>query len=207
MTRASVRNSKRLSWLLRHGANEAGLVMDEAGWAEIADVLEVLDMARDDLDEAVATNDKGRLQTEGSRIRACQGHSLAGMPVTQDALESTWVPVEPNDSLWHGTTLGAVEGIAVHGIEPAARSHVHLAPSLTSRVGKRASVQVLLEVSPQRLASLRVQVFRAPNGVILVRQVPASAIIDITLASANDSVELLRLRELLGLPSSLDDLG
>lgn len=41
---------------------------------------------------------------------------------------------------------------------------------------------------------------------ILVRQVPVSAIVDITLESANDPVELLRLRDLLGLPSDLDDL-
>lgn len=67
VTRVLRPEHKRLSWLLRHGANEAGLVMDEAGWAEIADVLEFSHMARDDLDEAVATNDKGRLQTEGSR--------------------------------------------------------------------------------------------------------------------------------------------
>lgn len=179
--------------------------MDEAGWAEIADVLEVLDMRRDDLDEAVATNDKGRLEVEGSRIRGCQGHSLAGMPVTRDALESTWTPVEPNDSLWHGTTTSAVEGIAIHGIEPAARSHVHLAPSRTSHVGKRASVEVLLEISPHRLAALEVQIFRAPNGVILVRQVPVAAIIDVIPGSTEDRAEVLRLQRLLGLPDRLDD--
>lgn len=207
MTRASVRDSKRLSWLLRHGANEAGLAMDQAGWAEIADVLDVLDMRRHDLDEAVETNDKGRLEIDGSRIRACQGHSLDGMPVNRDALEATWTPEEPNGSLWHGTTMTAVEAIAADGIAPGARTHVHLAPSRTSHVGKRSSVQVLLEVSPQRLTSLGLQIFRAPNGVMLVRHVPVSAIIGITPESAIDPAERLRLRALLGLPRRTDDLG
>jgi putative RNA 2'-phosphotransferase len=181
--------------------------MDEAGWAEIADVLHVLAMHHHDLIEAVETNDKGRLQIEGSRVRACQGHSLAGMPVTQHALESTWTPVAPEENLWHGTTLAAIEGIAVHGIEPAARSHVHLAPSRTSHVGKRASVQVLLEISPRRLAALGIRVFRAPNGVILARKVPVSAIIDIVPGSTEDPAEVLSVQRLLGLPDRLDDQG
>lgn len=171
--------------------------MDEAGWAEIADVLDVLDLSGVALDDAVETNDKRRLQVEGSRIRACQGHSLAGMPVTRDALESSWTPVEPTDSLWHGTTVAAAAGIAVHGIEPAARTHVHLAPSPASHVGKRASVEVLLEISPRRLAGLGVGIFQAPNGVLLVRQVPIEAIANVAPGSVDDPTELRRLRTLL----------
>jgi RNA:NAD 2'-phosphotransferase (TPT1/KptA family) len=39
--------SKKLSWLLRHGAGEAGLEMDAAGWAEVADVRRVEGIARE----------------------------------------------------------------------------------------------------------------------------------------------------------------
>ena len=72
-----VARSKHLSWLLRHGAVEAGLAMDPAGWADVADVLARTKMTRAQLEEAVRTNTKGRLQQEGDRVRACQGHSQA----------------------------------------------------------------------------------------------------------------------------------
>src|SRR3954447_3519486 len=103
MSRDSVRRSMQLSWLLRHGADEMSLSMDEQGWADVDDVLAVLGMSHEHLFDAVAANDKGRLQLDGSRIRACQGHSLVGMPVTQDALERSWRVIRPVSSLWHGT--------------------------------------------------------------------------------------------------------
>ncbi len=95
--------SKRLSWLLRHGANESGLAMDEAGWSEVDDVLQVLGVTRAELDLAVSQNDKGRLAVSGSRIHACQGHSLEAMPVTREALEASWEVFYPQGPLWHGT--------------------------------------------------------------------------------------------------------
>jgi putative RNA 2'-phosphotransferase len=107
-----IRLSKRLSWLLRHGAGEAGLVMDEAGWAAIDDVLDVLSISRAALEEAVARNDKARLVFEGARMRACQGHSLSGMPVTVEGLESSWEAASPAGHLWHGTHVAAIAGSA-----------------------------------------------------------------------------------------------
>ncbi|HZX01939.1 RNA 2'-phosphotransferase [Kribbella sp.] len=64
--------------------------MSADGWAAIADVLRVLGLTRERLDVAVRENDKQRLQVDGDRIRACQGHSLHGMPVTREALENSW---------------------------------------------------------------------------------------------------------------------
>jgi putative RNA 2'-phosphotransferase len=178
-----VRLSKRLSWLLRHGAGGAGLVMDEAGWAAIDDVLHLLSISLPALEEAVARNDKGRLVVEGARIRACQGHSLSGMPVTVEALESSWEVASPAGHLWHGTHVAAVAGIAAHGIVPGGRSHVHLAPQRESRIGKRSAVDLLLEVSPARLGEQNITVFQSPNGVLLVRRVPLSAIVGLEAAS------------------------
>jgi putative RNA 2'-phosphotransferase len=169
-----VRHSKRLSWLLRHGAGAEGIPMDAAGWVEVAAVLDALGLTRAELEEAVATNDKGRFQLDGGRVRAGQGHSRAGMPVTAEALEASWQPVEPAGSLWHATSVAAVAGIARTGIEPGRRTHVHLAASPDSPVGKRTAAPLLLEVSPTGLA-----VFAAPNGVLLVRHVPRASIVGV----------------------------
>jgi putative RNA 2'-phosphotransferase len=169
--------SKKLSWLLRHGANEAGLEMDAAGWAEIEDVRRVLHMGRAALESSVLDNTKQRLEVRGTRIRASQGHSLAAMPVTCDALEASWERHDASASVFHGTRVTALEGIAREGILPGARTHVHLAEAVDSGVGKRASVDVMLEVSPTALGALGIGIYRSPNGVLLVRSVPVAAIV------------------------------
>lgn len=171
------RDSKRLSYLLRHGANEARLAMDAAGWASIDDVLKTLRMTRATLDRAVVENTKGRLEMEGGRIRACQGHSLAGVPVTLDALEASWREWTSDHPIWHGTSVDAVPSIAREGIKSIERTHVHLAAELRSKVGKRASVDVMIEVSPTALRARGVRVFESGNGVLLAREVPPECLV------------------------------
>lgn len=173
MTRAS----RQLSWLLRHGAGTSGLTMDGAGWAAVDDVLAITGITPAELRRAVEENEKGRLQLDGTRIRACQGHSLRDMPVTREALEASWEVIEPPGPLWHGTNRTALAGIEHQGLHPGARTHVHLALTRSSHVGKRSNVEVLLEVAPDLLAAAGLPIFRAPNGVVLVRQVPPDAIV------------------------------
>jgi putative RNA 2'-phosphotransferase len=98
--------------------------------------------------------------------------------------------------LWHGTNTAALEGIAGNGLLPGRRSHVHLAPAAESRIGKRSSVDFLLEISPARLASAGLTVFRAPNGVVLVRHVPTGAIAEIHPTSAGGRARMDEVRGL-----------
>lgn len=147
--------------------------MTPDGWASIEDVCELLKMDRTVLNAAVEQNDKARLQVDGDRIRACQGHSAAGMPVTREALENSWRRVTPKDLLWHGTNTAALEAIIREGLRPGRRTHVHLAPARNSPVGRRSAVDVLLGIDPAKLGQ---PVFEAPNGVLLVRSVPPEAI-------------------------------
>lgn len=174
-----VRTSKKLSWLLRHGANEAGLAMDPAGWAAIDDVLAMLRISRPALEDQVARNTKRRLQLDGDRIRCCQGHSTATMPVQLDALEASWQPYTGGDVIWHGTRLSALPGIDASGLKALRRTHVHLARSLDSVVGKRSAVGAMLAVCPQRQKSAGFPVFEAPNGVLLTRRVPRACIVGV----------------------------
>lgn len=207
MSNELVALSKRLSWLLRHGANEAGLAMDEAGWSEVDDVLGVLGVTRAELDLAVSQNDKGRLVVAGDRIRACQGHSLAGTPVTLEALEASWEVFCPEGSLWHGTRVAAIDGIASQGIVPGRRSHVHLASGPDSRVGKRSYVDFLIEVSPARLSEAGIGIFLAPNGVVLARWVPAAAITGLRPASSTGKASEHHALQLLGLAPDSEAAG
>ena len=176
-TKNDIRRSKKLSWLLRHGAREVGLPMDAAGWVSVPEVLRALSITRAQLEHAVATNRKRRLQLDGERVRACQGHSADGTPVTLEALEASWVTLTGDALVWHGTSRGALESIAAAGLVPAQRTHVHLAEALESVIGKRAAVDVMLGVDPSRVRAAGVGLFTAPNGVILARRVPREAIV------------------------------
>ncbi|UQA57160.1 RNA 2'-phosphotransferase [Polyangium aurulentum] len=169
--------SKTLSWLLRHGAREAGVSMDAAGWVPVAQVLRHLRIDRATLDHVIATNNKSRIELDGERVRACQGHSTENMPVTPEALEASWRPYTDAGSLWHGTTVEATIPIAREGLWPQRRTHVHLAPSLESKVGKRSVTPVVLEISTERLRQAGQGVWEAQNGVVLARHVPPAAIV------------------------------
>jgi putative RNA 2'-phosphotransferase len=147
--------------------------MTPDGWALIEDVCRLLKLDRTALATAVERNDKARLQVDGERIRACQGHSAEGMPVTREALENSWRRVQPVDELWHGTNRAALDSILREGLHAGRRTHVHLAPSPDSPVGRRSRVDVLLGIDPAKLGQ---PVFQAPNGVLLVRSVPPEAI-------------------------------
>lgn len=192
------RASQYLSWLLRHGANEAGLSMDSAGWAKTADVRKIARLSQRALDEIVATNNKTRLQVDGDRIRASQGHSMDGTPVTLEALEDSWVVWGGSASIWHGTRPELVESIARKGLLAQSRTHVHLAESVDSRVGKRAGVGVLLEISPARVRAAGLPIFVSDNGVILTRHVPPEAIIALHPLSRRARSAAPKLRAALG---------
>ncbi|MCA9567770.1 MAG: RNA 2'-phosphotransferase [Myxococcales bacterium] len=185
-----VKKSKKLSWLLRHGANEAGLAMDAAGWARVEDVCRYLRMSEQLLDRVIAENNKGRLVRDGDRVRCCQGHSTANMPVTQEALEASWDPWTGDGPIVHGTSVAAAHTILAEGIRAMARTHVHLASDESSKVGKRAAVAVLLDIDPTRIDGVWV----SENGVILAREVPAHAIVGVRGATKNGRAAEAELR-------------
>ncbi|ACY14850.1 RNA 2'-phosphotransferase [Haliangium ochraceum] len=193
--------SRRISSLLRHRAGDAGLSMDAAGWVEIDALLAHLGESRELLDAVVQTNNKARFEVAGTRIRASQGHSLENMPVTRDALEASWSRFDGEDSLWHGTQPEVVESIARDGLLHGARSHVHLAESRDSSVGKRSNVGVLLEISPSELRAAGWELFKSPNGVILCRHVPPECIVDIHPLTKRARQNASAMRAALSLPA------
>lgn len=197
-SQALVARSKKLSWLLRHGARESGLTMDEAGFAFVVDVLRLTGLSRAQLEAVVLHNTKARFELKGERVRAVQGHSPEGTPVTLEGLERSWEEVLEDALLYHGTSVGAARAILdSEGVHAASRSHVHLAPAVDATVGKRAGVDVLLVVCPVRLRGAGLRVFRASNGVLLARAVPRDAVTDLLAATAAGARALGELRRRL----------
>jgi putative RNA 2'-phosphotransferase len=191
-----VGHSKRVSWLLRHGAPEQGIPMDSAGWVAVADVLRALRMSEAQLDAVVGQNDKLRFERQGPRIRAVQGHSAASISI--DALEASWKAFTGAGPIFHGTNVEAALSIAKEGITAQARSHVHLAPSRQSKVGKRWNVEILLVVAPERVRAHGLGIFESPNGVILARRIPADCVTGVDALSRRAQAALQGLRAAFG---------
>ncbi len=168
-----VRKSKFLSLVLRHRPETVGIVLDEAGWADVAALLDGCagagrPLSGEELREVVATNDKKRfeLSADGLRIRASQGHSVA--------VDLGYRPAAPPEVLHHGTSETALPSIRRRGLLRGKRHdvHLHVDRDLALRVGGRHGRPVLLTVQAGAMHAAG-HVFRlSTNGVWLVEAVP-----------------------------------
>ena len=163
-----VRTSKRLSYVLRHHPESAGLALDGAGWADVEQLLAALRLTRSELEGVVASNDKCRFAFDesGTRIRASQGHSVG--------VDLGYPAATPPAELFHGTVERFLPAILTEGLRPGRRHAVHLSPDVaTARaVGRRRGRAVVLRVDAGRLAADGVRFARSANGIWLVDTVP-----------------------------------
>ncbi|MBO9711360.1 RNA 2'-phosphotransferase [Sphingomonas sp.] len=165
--------SKTLSYWLRHAPEAGGLVLDDAGWAPVNDVMAALGRERltdriEDLRRTVAESDKSRfeLSDDGAWIRARQGHSVA--------VDLDWPVTEPPEFLFHGTVERFLDAILGEGLKPMARHHVHLSPDVATatRVGERRGAPVILRVAAGAMARGGAVFRLSSNGVWLADAVP-----------------------------------
>jgi len=173
----STRISKFLSLVLRHDPDRIGITLDEAGWTDVAALLEAtaahgVMLTRNERAQIVATSDKQRfaLSPDGARIRANQGHSVE--------VDLALAPATPPAVLYHGTVGQVVGSIREQGLIKGARHHVHLsADTVTAtKVGGRRGKPVILAVRAADMVAAGHTFFRSENGVWLVEHVPAQFI-------------------------------
>jgi len=163
--------SKFLSYVLRHAPHEAGLVLDENGWADFGILSQAVKakfpVEDSDLLRVIAENPKKRFTLDGNRIRAAQGHSVE--------VELALKPVTPPAVLYHGTTQESWMLIAVSGLQKMDRTHVHLSADIdTARTvaKRRKGPHALLSVASSTMFSQGHHFFLADNGVWLCDHVP-----------------------------------
>ncbi|MGW4484567.1 RNA 2'-phosphotransferase [Amycolatopsis sp. NPDC004368] len=168
-----VRVSKRLSRHLRHEPGSIGLVLDEAGWVGVAQLLAALSahglrVSRAELTEVVRRSDKQRFAFDdsGERIRANQGHSVA--------VSLGLMPLAPPAVLYHGTATRFLGAIHREGLRPMRRHAVHLSAAVETAlaVGGRHGRAVVLRVAAGEMAAAGFEFQRSENGVWLTATVP-----------------------------------
>jgi putative RNA 2'-phosphotransferase len=172
-----VKISKSLSYWLRHRPAAGGLELDGSGWAPTASVLEALarsgiecDQSR--LDLMVRRSDKQRFEysSDGSAIRARQGHSVE--------VDLGWPPAAPPEFLYHGTVDRFLAAIRLEGLRAMKRHHVHLSHDVETAlaVGSRRGRAVVLRIDSGAMAKQGRVFYLTANGVWLTEHVPAAFI-------------------------------
>lgn len=173
MDRKLITTSKFLSLVLRHHPETIGISLDEQGWVEIDDLLTAANrsgrkLTRSLLEHVVRANDKQRfaISSDGSRIRANQGHSIE--------VDLGLQPTQPPELLYHGTVARFLDSIRASGLDRGSRQYVHLSPDVETarRVGQRRGRPVILVVKSGRMWQDGHAFYLAENGVWLTDAVP-----------------------------------
>ncbi|EMD58782.1 hypothetical protein COCSADRAFT_153342 [Bipolaris sorokiniana ND90Pr] len=159
-----VQVSKKISWLLRHGADQEGLRLGKGGYVNVQDALNTkalqsLKITFAEVRDAVANNEKQRfsmipvsIQESDDPaeylIRANQGHSIKVenegllVPITTEAGN---VP----ETVVHGTDERAWNLILKSGgLRPMGRNHIHFASGLPAGFKSLDSTSASADAAP-----------------------------------------------------------
>ena len=143
------KDSRYLSYLLRHHPESINLTLDSKGWANIRELIE---KSKDTfnmeyLEEIVRTDEKQRysFNEDKTKIRANQGHSINVNPDLKEEV--------PPEFLYHGTALRFLDAIQKEGIKKQSRSYVHLSSDeqTAKKVGSRHGEPVILIIRAKEM--------------------------------------------------------
>lgn len=170
---AHAKESRFLALVLRHKPEEAGITLDEHGWANADELVRGIAARHpfnmEMLEGIVATDSKGRysFNEDHTLIRANQGHSV-DVDVELD-------PKDPPEGLYHGTAQRFLDSILEQGLLPKGRLYVHLSSDAetASKVGRRHGSPVVLKVNAGAMREDGFEFFLSKNGVWLTKHVPA----------------------------------
>lgn len=172
--------SKFLSLILRHKPELIGLEIDENGWANVDELINLINKNKtyfnfEVLEEIVRTNDKQRFTFSNDKklIRASQGHSIE--------INLGYKSIEPPKYLYHGTSVDNITLILEQGIKKMSRSHVHLSSEIetANKVGKRHGRPIILKVKALEMFSDGYDFYLSDNKVWLTEYVPFKYLMDI----------------------------
>jgi len=170
--------SKFMSLVLRHKPEEIGLNMNENGWVNVQELIAKMNQkglaVNDDLiNKIVQTNDKKRFvfNEDKTLIRANQGHSID--------IDLDLAPVEPPETLYHGTAERFLESILKTGLHKQSRQHIHLSITIETAiaVGKRHGKPVVLKIQSGIMYQAGFKFYLSENKVWLTDTIPAQYIL------------------------------
>ncbi|XP_017129526.1 tRNA 2'-phosphotransferase 1 [Drosophila elegans] len=173
-----VQLSKKLSWLLRHGAKTEGIPIRDDGFVSVSDLQEhprYRAFTLEKLEEIVSTDAKQRYTLRWNEdcglheIRANQGHSLSVLDGEAGGLDRINLKGQVPLAV-HGTFYRHWEAIQTQGLSRMKRNHVHFASSDRTDCtlsGFRSDCQILIYLNVEKILADGIPIYRSSNGVLL----------------------------------------
>ena len=169
------KESKFLSYVLRHKPEDLSLTMDINGWVSVHELIKESKQSKYKftlfiLDKIVETDNKGRYEFNDTKtkIRARQGHSI-------QHVQLDFKDYIPTSILYHGTSKDNYKKIIKSGsILPMGRNKVHLSKDLdtASNVGSRHGDLKIIVIDAIKLHDDGYKFQVSNNNVILADNIP-----------------------------------
>ena len=164
----STQLSKKLSYLLRHGAVKEGLNIEPDGYILVTELLTkaLNGWTIYDIEYVVANNAKKRFTLKSVngvlKIKANQGHSISD--VDQLSLK---VVKNPTFDIVHGTYYKHWRRIKTEGLSRMNRNHIHFGKGLNFECGLRNNAEIYIYINFQAADTDNLEFYESENGVIL----------------------------------------
>jgi len=160
-----------ISGALRHFPDDLGLAMNQHGWVDVDVLVDAMRTRykwsnREKLFSIIESDEKGRYEIKGNKIRARYGHSV---DVDLDYDENT-LP-----ELYYGASREEVDILLEKGIKPVKQRYVHLSTS-EDKAREVAKIHtedpVLLVVNAEEARNDGVMMLSATENIVLADEIP-----------------------------------
>jgi RNA:NAD 2'-phosphotransferase (TPT1/KptA family)/inhibitor of KinA sporulation pathway (predicted exonuclease) len=183
--RDDVRLSKKLSYILRHGAIDLKIEMGDDGFVFLDELIKKgkVKASLAKIQKVVNNNDKKRFEmvkdfNEKWKIRAVQGHTLKHVDQEKLLTKITDPNYFKDFTVVHGTYMPAWKEIMFGGLNRMSRNHMHFAKGYNFQdessekqgdviSGMRNTCDIFIEIDPVLAMASGIDIYESKNGVIL----------------------------------------
>ncbi len=161
-----------ISGALRHFPDDLGLAMNQHGWVDVDVLCDAMRTRykwanKEKLFSIIESDEKGRYEVKGNKIRARYGHSVdIDLDYPENALPE----------LYYGASREEVDILLEKGIRPIKQRYVHLSTSV-EKANEVASIHtedpVLLVVNAEEARNDGVALLAATENIVLAEEIPA----------------------------------
>jgi putative RNA 2'-phosphotransferase len=160
-----------ISGALRHFPDDLGLAMNQHGWVDLDFLVDAMRTrykwsTKEKLFSIIESDEKGRYEIKGNKIRARYGHSV---DVDLDYDENTLPEV------YYGASREEVDILLEKGIRPVKQRYVHLSTS-ADKAREVAKIHtedpVLLVINAQEASNDGVAILSATENIVLADEIP-----------------------------------
>ncbi len=160
-----------VSGALRHFPDDLGLAMNQHGWVDVDVLCDAMRTRykwanKEKLFSIIESDEKGRYELRGNKIRARYGHSV---DIDLDYAENT-LP-----ELYYGASREEVDILLEKGIKPIKQRYVHLSTSVekAKEVAKiHTEDPVLLAINAEEAQNDGVTMLSATDNIVLSEEIP-----------------------------------